>query len=54
MFAWEKPSIKRINDARSLELDKIKKRAKIYSYVPFPFSFQYLIVEILNPSSSEE
>lgn len=35
MFAWERPSIKRINDARSLELEKIKKRAKIYSCVPF-------------------
>ncbi|GAA5941205.1 uncharacterized protein JCM15063_006399 [Sporobolomyces koalae] len=35
MFAWEKPSIKRISAARSLELSKITKRAKIYSGMMF-------------------
>ncbi|GAA5962699.1 hypothetical protein JCM3765_006170 [Sporobolomyces pararoseus] len=35
MFAWEKPSIERIEKTRSLELGKIKKRAKIYSGMMF-------------------
>ncbi|GAA6020697.1 hypothetical protein JCM11491_000519 [Sporobolomyces phaffii] len=35
MFAWEKPSIERITKTRSLELEKIKKRAKIYSGMMF-------------------
>ncbi|GAA5888678.1 hypothetical protein JCM16303_000890 [Sporobolomyces ruberrimus] len=35
MFAWEKPSIERITDARGSELGKIKKRAKIYSGMMF-------------------
>ncbi|GAA5992543.1 hypothetical protein JCM5350_008275 [Sporobolomyces pararoseus] len=35
MFAWEKPSIERIKKTRSLELGKIKKRAKIYSGMMF-------------------
>ncbi|GAA5830407.1 hypothetical protein JCM3766R1_002706 [Sporobolomyces carnicolor] len=35
MFAWEKPSIDRISQTRDLELEKIKKRAKIYSGMMF-------------------
>ncbi|GAA5966329.1 hypothetical protein JCM21900_003097 [Sporobolomyces salmonicolor] len=35
MFAWENPSMKRITDARAAELERIKKRAKVYSGMMF-------------------
>ncbi|GAA5902469.1 hypothetical protein JCM6882_002761 [Rhodosporidiobolus microsporus] len=35
MFGWEKSSMKRISDARSLELKRITKRAKVYAGMMF-------------------
>ncbi|GAA5896044.1 hypothetical protein JCM5296_006227 [Sporobolomyces johnsonii] len=35
MFAWENPSMKRITNARAVELERIKKRAKVYSGMMF-------------------
>lgn len=31
MFAWEKPSMDRIGEARRVELERVKKRAKVYA-----------------------
>lgn len=33
MFAWEKPSMNRIGEARRVELERVKKRAKVYACV---------------------
>ncbi|GAA6017471.1 hypothetical protein JCM10207_008238 [Rhodosporidiobolus poonsookiae] len=35
MFGWEKPSMKRIGEARELELGRITKRAKVYAGMMF-------------------
>ncbi|GAA6057830.1 hypothetical protein NBRC10513_001157 [Rhodotorula toruloides] len=35
MFAWEEPSMKRISDARDVELGRITKRAKVYGGMMF-------------------
>ncbi|BGP58401.1 hypothetical protein JCM8202_001904 [Rhodotorula sphaerocarpa] len=35
MFAWEKPSIERIDEARRVELERVKKRAKVYGGLMF-------------------
>ncbi|KAJ8291463.1 ATP-dependent bile acid permease [Rhodotorula toruloides] len=35
MFAWEKPSMKRIGEARDMELGRITKRAKVYGGMMF-------------------
>lgn len=35
MFAWEKPSMDRIGEARRVELERVKKRAKVYAGLMF-------------------
>ncbi|GAA5982504.1 hypothetical protein JCM10908_006676 [Rhodotorula pacifica] len=35
MFAWEKPSMERIGEARRVELERVKKRAKVYAGLMF-------------------
>ncbi|GAA5884595.1 hypothetical protein JCM3774_004798 [Rhodotorula dairenensis] len=35
MFAWERPSMDRIGEARRVELERVKKRAKVYAGLMF-------------------
>lgn len=42
MFAWEKPSIERIDEARRVELERVKKRAKVYGWAP---CLEYILLD---------